>query len=595
MKSFFAILLAALLTLCAAGALAAPALSGVIASDSTLTAGQDGWHIEFDTTEGGALAMQLLGGSGEPVADLGAIWVDAGGCRVSWDGLLPDGSAVAPGTYIVAVRLRNYWGEESNECYVSLSVLGDAQEDAAYAGTQGTAADASQGQADANAQTVPDAQDASWDAAEPADAQAAAQDTTGQDIASDANAQHDAALDIALLEEAPEAELLDIPAQGAAAQGAAAQDAAAQGVSVPQATSFWDMDPDAYDLTNPAHQQAIWELMMQPITVLNVGQTEHVYPTNQPGIKRTPYKENTAGELHGQSQGVHVLEDDLDGDGYLLIEAYSNDGTKTDNAYMESLDAKLIQGYVKKSLLFEVTPSSKYALLIDKLRQKLYIFQNGAIIGELSVSTGLNNAKQPYNETPPGEFITCSKVGLFVSGSMRADYAIRINGGTLLHEVPYRYGADGKTKLYDEFETELGKKASHACIRIQRKKNDQGQNMAWMWNNLELKTKVFIWDDQGREMYEPELPDSAMRLYRNPDGGSNYHTDENCSGVRERYLPLTGDFTYGDLTSSAFAKLTPCPYCDAPDRPETLYERYAAAAEQIGAEITDEMRAKFGL
>lgn len=32
---------------------------------------------------------------------------------------------------------------------------------------------------------------------------------------------------------------------------------------------------------------------------------------------------------------MHVLEEDTDGDGYVLIEAYSNDGTKTDNTYME--------------------------------------------------------------------------------------------------------------------------------------------------------------------------------------------------------------------------------------------------------------------
>lgn len=42
---------------------------------------------------------------------------------------------------------------------------------------------------------------------------------------------------------------------------------------VPQATSFWDMNPDEYDLTDPDHQQAIWDLMMQPITVMDVGQT----------------------------------------------------------------------------------------------------------------------------------------------------------------------------------------------------------------------------------------------------------------------------------------------------------------------------------
>ena len=271
----------------------------------------------------------------------------------------------------------------------------------------------------------------------------------------------------------------------------------------------------------------------------------------------------------------------------MLIEAYSNDGTKTKDNYMMSIDNKLIRGYVKKSVLLTKKPSQKYALLIDKLRQTLYIFEAGRIIGELEVSTGLNNAKQPYNESPAGEFLTVSRVGEFVSGTMRAQYAIRINGGTLLHEVPYRFGGDGKTKIYSEFEPELGKKASHGCIRIQRRQNAQGQNMLWLWEHLELNTRVFVWDDQGRKMYDPELPDANLVLYRNPDGGSNYHLDANCSGVKAKFLPLTGDFTYGDLTTGEFKKLTPCVYCGAPKRPETYFERYMFEAKQIGAQLDE--------
>lgn len=542
MKPILSACLAALLILVAALALAVPQLGSVFAGDAALTAGQDGWYFDFLTSEGGTLAMQLLdANTGDPVADLGAVQVEAGSGRIGWNGLLPDGSAVSPGSYMVAVRLQNFWGEQSEQSTLSLTVLA------------------------ADAQGSP----------------------TQPVSAADASSLQDAAAGMP-------SESLD-PAAMLAAQNAQAQGQAEPEQAVPQATSFWDMNPDDYDLTNPDHQQAIWDLMMQPITVLDVGQTEHVYPTNKPGIERKPYQENTAGELHGQSQGVHVLEEDTDGDGYVRIEAYSNDGTKTDNAFMESLDAKLIQGYVKENLLMRVTPSDRYALLIDKLRQKLYIFEDGRIIGELLVSTGLNNEKQPYNETPAGEFITVSRVGLFVSGSMRADYAIRINGGTLLHEVPYRYGADGKTKMYTEFEGELGQKASHACIRIQRRKNAEGQNMAWLWDNLELKTKVFIWDDQGRRMYDPEIPDASLQLYRNPNGGSNYHLDANCPGVKKQYLPLTGDFTYGQLDEEPFDKLTPCPYCAAPQRLETLYERYLAAAEQIGAQIPDDAKARFGL
>ncbi|HIU16198.1 MAG TPA: L,D-transpeptidase family protein [Candidatus Ventricola intestinavium] len=526
MKRCMVFLLTALL-LCASAALAAPELTGVFADDVMLISGQDGWYFDFHTTEGGSLALQLLSGqTGEAVCDLGATQVEAGSGRIAWNGLLPDGTAVAPGSYMVAVQLRNYWGEESGQSLLSLHIYASEEEAAANV------------------------------------------------------------LDLSTLvaEEA-------IPWEEETAQSSAS----AQDTAVPAATSFWDMDPDAYDLDNPEHQQAIWDLMMQPITVLDVGQTEHVYPTNQPGIDRTPYEENCAGELHGQSQGVHVLEEDTDGDGYVLIEAYSNDGTKTDNTYMESLDAKKIQGYVRENLLFEVTPSDRYAILVDKLRQRLYLFEEGRIISTLVVSTGLNNENQPYNETPAGEFITVSRVGDFdAGGGTIGRYAIRINGGTLLHEVLHTPNADG-TRVYSPYEQQLGQKASHGCIRIQRRENENGHNMAWLWSNLELKTKVFIWDDQGRQMYEPEVPDPQLQLYRNPNGGSNYHLDANCSGVRDQYLPLTGDFTYGDLNEDPFKNLTPCPYCAAPERLETLYEQYMAAAEQIDAEVPENVRALFGL
>ena len=96
-------------------------------------------------------------------------------------------------------------------------------------------------------------------------------------------------------------------------------------------------------------------------------------------------------------------------------------------------------------------------------------------------------------------------------------------------------------------------------------------------------------------MYAPELPDPDMQLFRNPNGGSNYHIDENCPGVKAQYLPLTGDFTYADLDKDEFRKLTPCAYCGAPPTKQELYNRYVASAQEIGAEITDEVKAIFGV
>lgn len=521
-KSMCMFLLALYLTtapVLAGQAFAAPVLERVYADDAALVSGQDGWYFDFYAGEGGTLAVRLLSGkTGEAVCDVGAMSVEAGSGRMAWNGLLADGSAVAPGDYMVQVQLKNAWGEESESSVFSLHIF--ESEDARSENT----------------------------------------------------------LDLSTLE-AEEAASWEEPAAAAA---------------VPQATSFWDMNPDDYDLSNPEHQQAIWELMMQPITVIQGEQTENIYITNQPGISARPYKENCAGELHGQSQGVHVLEENVDG--YARIEAYTNDGTKTENSYMESIAASRVQGYVKASRLYQVTPSDKYALLIDKLRQKLYVFEAGRIVTSLDVSTGKNTQSQPYNETPAGEFITVSRVGDFKAGSSTIGrFAIRINGGTLLHEVLHDVGADGKTKIYTNYEPQLGYKASHGCVRIPRRKNADGFNMEWFWNNLELKTKVFIWDDKGRQMYEPELPEPDTQLYRNPNGGSNYHIDENCPGVKAQYLPLTGDFTYADLDRDEFKKLTPCVYCGAPQTKQELYKRYAASAQEIGAEITDEVKAVFGV
>ena len=456
--------------------------------------------------------------------------MEAGPGRIEWNGLLPDGNEVEPGYYMVGIQMRNYWGEESGEYLISLEIYG------------------SDGQA---------FEDGALSTADMEQAEAPVQDVTPED---------------------EEQEIL----------------AAEQESDVPAAATFWEMNPDLYDLDDPAHQQAIWDIMMQPITVIKGDQTENIYITNQPGVSARPYKENCAGELHGQSQGVRIVEEDTDGDGYVLIEAYSNDGTKSESTYVESLAADKVQGYIKESRLYQQKPSDRYGILVDKLRQKLYLFEEGKIISTLLISSGLNNAKQPYNETPAGEFVTVSRVGDFKAGSRTIGrFAIRFNGGTLLHEVLHDVNADG-TRNYAAYEPDLGRKASHGCIRIPRRANEQGINMQWFWNNLEMYTKVIVWDDKGRSMYKPEIPDDSMQLYRNPNGGSNYHLDQNCSGVRDKFLPLTGDFTYGDLDTDEFDGLTPCVYCDAPKKKDALYEMYKAAAEQIGAEIPEAYLAMFG-
>ena len=291
MKKHILLTFVLLLALCAsAGALAAPVLSDVYADEMSIVAGEEGWGFHFAATEGGALALALLDGAGEKVSDLGAKQVEAGECRMAWNGLLPDGSRPQAGDYTIAVQLKNYWGEESAQSLLGVHLF-DGQEDA----------------------------------------------QTGMlDLAS-------LVIEEAMLWEEGQEQLEEEAVQEEQAHDGAALDAH----GVPAATSFWDMDPDAYDLTDPAHQQAIWDLMMQSITVIKGDQTENIYITNQPGISARPYADNCAGELHGQSQGVRIVEDDTDGDGYVLIEAYTNDGTKSESSYIESIAAQNVQGYIK--------------------------------------------------------------------------------------------------------------------------------------------------------------------------------------------------------------------------------------------------------
>ena len=318
-------------------------------------------------------------------------------------------------------------------------------------------------------------------------------------------------------------------------------------------TSFWTLPMGEMD------EAAIWEVMMQPMTVID-GNEKEVYR-----LRATPdnsqKKENVVGEITYASQGVHVLET-LD-NGWTLVEAYNSSyGPKCKSRPGFGVTDDLIQGYVKTSLLKTIEPRDDYALLVDKLTQNMYIFSEGKIIGTLLVSTGLNNSIQTWNETPSGEFVIISpRMGGFPAGNLWCAYGMRLNGGCAIHQVPYIGTADTPASAQDYSSTtkQLGSKASHGCIRVQKAANEHGQNMKWLWDNLKKFTKVLIWDDTGRFVDYPCSDDTP--LYYNPNKGKYYHEDQYCYSVNKNYLPLTA-FTYGELdTDSRFTKLTPCTHC----------------------------------
>jgi len=322
-----------------------------------------------------------------------------------------------------------------------------------------------------------------------------------------------------------------------------------QAAAQPEEENYWTQPIGIMD------EQAIWDIMMQPLTVIDGDQTK-VYR-----LRRTPdnstARENVVGEITYASQGVHILE--TRDDGWTLVECYNSSyGPKCDSRPGFGVTDDLIQGYVKTSLLKTIAPRDDYALLIDKLEQKMYIFFQGHIIGELLVSTGKNTAAQPWNETPAGEFLMVSRMGGFPAGNLYCPYGLRINGGCAIHEVPYKGNEDTPEASRDYSVTKiyLGKKASHGCVRVQKDKNDQGQNMKWLWDHIKVNTKVLIWDDTGRRI---NYPDDATQLYYNPDKGKYFHEDQKCSTVSSRFLPLA-PISYGEMNES-HPELKPCTKC----------------------------------
>ena len=306
------------------------------------------------------------------------------------------------------------------------------------------------------------------------------------------------------------------------------------------AGTYWGTPMDITD------EEAIWRMLSAPITVI-----DSTYKGQKKVYAEPDEKSRAVAVVTGTSQGVRVIEER--DDGWTLIELYSS--TFHDN----SIKAwnMLVQGYVKTSMLKTKTLDDKYHIVVDKLTQRLYLFGEGKHLATLLVSTGLSNAKQPYNETRSGEFLYISATGGFKSDNMVCPMGMKFNDGDLLHEVPYVQRSEGGSKIYSTTEPYLGTRASHGCIRVQRKKNPDGYNMKWIWDHRKDLGRIVVWEDwQGRQV---SYPAEDTVLYYNPKGGTYYHSAETCNSAKSSVT--FAPFTYAELDTGDYAELEFCPYC----------------------------------
>ncbi len=327
--------------------------------------------------------------------------------------------------------------------------------------------------------------------------------------------------------------------------------------------NYWTTPMDITD------EEAVWTALTAPITVIDNGKGEKA----QIILRSAPDQESDGlGVVTCETQGVHVLER---GEEWSLIECYSS---SFHDSKILNWNA-LVQGYVQTSYLKEIKPNQEMGLVIDKLTQRLYLFREGKLFTTLLVSTGIANARQPYNETRSGEFLMTSKVGTFASDNMKCAMAIRFNSGDLLHEVPYLLNRDG-TPNYNNNEPKLGTKASHGCIRVQRKKTPEDVNMKWIWKALKNNSRVrlLIWEDwQGRQI---PIPADDTLVYYNPNKGQFYHSQEKCNSARPSVV--FESFHYSELDTEPYSKLKRCEYCTPPLRRaeiEAINEQYAEGGD----------------
>ncbi len=312
-------------------------------------------------------------------------------------------------------------------------------------------------------------------------------------------------------------------------------------------SSYWTTPMDITDT------ETVWKMLMEPITVLDINKKDQL--KSQVVLRAEPRDDAAGvGVVTCLSQGVRILERQSE---WTRIECYSS--SFFDSA-VKAWDM-LVQGWVPTKYLKLQEPDQHIAFVVDKLEQLMYIFVDGEIYDTLLVSTGHANEKQPYNETRSGEYLLqLPAVGGYVDDGMHVAMAIRFNSGDLMHQVPYKVDSDGK-KSFGTYESRLGTKASHGCIRVQRRKTPLGTNMEWIWSNKKKNMKLIIWEDlQGRQL---SYPDDETQLYYNPDGGRLYHSSSFCySASKITFVP----FSYGELDSGDYARLDRCTYCHPPLR-----------------------------
>lgn len=147
---------------------------------------------------------------------------------------------------------------------------------------------------------------------------------------------------------------------------------------------------------------------------------------------------------------------------------------------------------------------------------------------------------------------------------------------------------NNRTPVEWEFESITGTSSDSSrkvTVRAVINKNNTLANSIYMWKVLMVKEDGVWYVDplslQSNEQESTATPTNAkatqpvlntghpdLILYYNPDGGTKYHIDPNCTSTNKKYLPFSGSFKYSQINDEPYSELKQCSECGAPLRTE---------------------------
>lgn len=194
--------------------------------------------------------------------------------------------------------------------------------------------------------------------------------------------------------------------------------------------------------------------------VMNAGETERVYIKGAPSA----YSSNIA-STYGSLSEVKILDSK---NGYYYVEILDYD------------TLNYVKGYVAMSRVKTVTPTGPYNILVDKSKQRVYVFNGQTLEKEFICSTGRDETP-----TPSGRFLVGSKGEEFdASRYSKCYFWTRLDNNYLFHSAIYNLNGYVVESEYEK----LGSKASHGCIRLPY------YDAKWIYDNVPYGTLVTIID-----------------------------------------------------------------------------------------------------